>query len=117
MLNLLKFEPDPFPEDWHPALGICAIDDDRKTYCHAALPSDEFCLVAIAAGVVIFLPIVGVEGGLPLVPIKWALKHSRTHRKTLSRIDALLRRVAKTPHAKVKISQALDLFGFGMGEN
>jgi len=117
MLNLLKFEPDPYPDDWHPALSICAIDDDRKTYCHAALPSDEFCLSAIAAGVVIFLPIVGVDGGLPLVPIKWALKHSRAKRKTLRRIDALLRRVAAAPHAKVQITDGLDLFGFGIAGN
>ena len=39
----------------------------------------------------IFLPIVGVQGEVPLVPIKWALKHSRSHRRTLRRIDALVK--------------------------
>lgn len=100
MLNIVKFEPDPYPENWQPALSICAFSDEQETFCHTALPSEEFCLSAIAAGVVIFLPVAGTDGGVPLVPIRWALKHSRVHRTTLRRINKLLRGVASAPHSE-----------------
>jgi hypothetical protein len=108
MLTILNFDPIPRPIDWPSALGICAIDDEGHTYCHASLPAENSLRIATTKNVVLLLRVRG-GGLLPLVPIHWALEHFGKEVTFLRDIEAFIRRQNKSGAGFTVTRTELDL--------